>query len=391
MTSRRCKDDDFSVFLSLWNVTQNLTTPQIHFRIATWLQTCWERGETRLLLQAFRASGKSSLMGLFSAWLLCRDPDLRILVLAAESSLSEKMARTIRKIVERHPLTTALRPSNPDQWAADSFTVNRKRISRDPSVLARGIHANITGTRADVIIYDDVEVPNTSDTADKREKLRDRLAENRFILTPGGTQIYIGTPHSYYSLYADTPRREIGEEDIFLKHYKRLSIPLLDKKGESAWPERYGAAEIEKIRRDTGPSKFASQMMLTPVNIADSRLDVSLLQRYEDDLAVQEVQKNLLLSLGGRKLVSASAWWDPAFGSASGDASVLAVVYTDEGGDYWLHRVEYISATAKDNEDEASLQCRRVAQIAKELFLPSIAVETNGIGKFLPAILRREL
>ena len=391
MTSRRCKDDDFSVFLSLWNVTQSLTTPQIHFRIATWLQTCWERGETRLLLQAFRASGKSSLMGLFSAWLLCRDPDLRILVLAAESSLSEKMARTIRKIVERHPLTTALRPSNPDQWASDSFTINRKRVSRDPSVLARGIYANITGTRADIIICDDVEVPNTSDTADKREKLRERLAENRFILTPAGTQIYIGTPHSYYSLYADTPRREIGEEDIFLKHYKRLAIPILDGKGQSAWPERYGAAEIEKIRRDTGPSKFASQMMLTPVNIADSRLDVSLLQRYEDDLVVQEVQKNLIVSLDGRKLVSASAWWDPAFGSASGDASVLAVVYTDEAGDYWLHRVEYIAVTGKEDEDEASLQCRRVAQIAKELFLPSIAVETNGIGKFLPAILRREL
>ena len=58
----------------------------------------------------------------------------------------------------------------------------------------------------------------------------ERLAENRFILTPGGKQIYIGTPHSYYSLYADTPRREIGEEDVFLKHYKRLSIPLLNKK-----------------------------------------------------------------------------------------------------------------------------------------------------------------
>lgn len=330
-------------------------------------------------------------MGLFSAWLLCRDLDLRILVLAAESSLSEKMVRTIRKIVERHPLTTALRPSNPDQWASDSFTINRKRISRDPSVLARGIYANITGTRADVIICDDVEVPNTSDTADKREKLRERLAENRFILTPGGTQIYIGTPHSYYSLYADMPRREIGEEDIFLKHYRRLSIPLVDGAGESAWPERYGVEEIEKIRRDTGPAKFASQMMLTPVNIADSRLDAALLKRYEDDLHVQEVQQNLVLSLGGRRLVSASAWWDPAFGSASGDASVLAVVYTDEEGDYWLHRVEYIAAAARGEEDEASLQCRRIAQIAKELFLPSIAVETNGIGKFLPAILRREL
>lgn len=67
------------------------------------------------------------------------------------------------------------------------------------------------------------------------------------------------------------------------------------------------------------------------------------------------------------------------------------MVYTDEDGDYWLHRMEYITVDPKVGEDEATLQCRRIAQVAHELFLPSIAVEINGIGKFLPAILKREL
>jgi hypothetical protein len=132
-------------------------------------------------------------------------------------------------------------------------------------------------------------------------------------------------------------------------------------------------------------------MMLEPVNILDGRLDPALLGRYEDALEAQEIQKNLILRIGGRKLVSCSAWWDPAFGSARNDASVLAVVYTDEDGDHWLHRVEYIQVKASEGEDEATLQCRRVAQIADQLYIPTIAVETNGLGKFLPAILRREL
>lgn len=221
MNQNRCQSADFDVFIAIWNATQNYTTPGIHFRIGIWLQKCWERGEKRLLLQAFRASGKSTLAGLFSAWLLCRDPDLRILVLSAEQTLSAKMARTIRKIIELHPLAAHLRPDNPDQWAADSFTVRRNRIGRDPSVLARGLHANITGARADIILCDDVEVPNTCDTAEKREKLRDRLSENEFILTPGGTQLYIGTPHTYYSIYAKEARTEIGEEDIFMKGFRR--------------------------------------------------------------------------------------------------------------------------------------------------------------------------
>lgn len=391
MSQNRCKAVDLGVFLSLWNASQNQKTPIIHFRIANWLQTCWERGDQRLILQAFRACGKSTLTGIFSAWVLYRDPDLRILVLAAESRLANKMVRQIRKLIEKHPLTKNLKPKNPDEWAADSFTVNRRRISRDPSVLARGIYANITGARADIILCDDVEVPNTCDTVQKRHKLRDRLTENEFILVPGGRQIYIGTPHSYYSIYAKSPRAEMGEDQIFLKNYRRLSIPIVNKKGGSAWPERYSLDDIEQIRVQTGPMKFTSQMMLEPVNIMQGRLDPDLLNRYEDDLIYQEIQKETHLFLGARKIVSASAWWDPAFGAGHGDASVLAVVFTTEDGTFHLHRMEYITVKAGEGEDEATLQCRHVAKVAMELYLPSITVEINGIGKFLPAILRREM
>lgn len=389
MTQDHCQCPDFDLFLSTWNRSQNLTTPAIHFQIGTWLQKCWELGRTRLILQAFRASGKSTLIAIFSAWLLCRDPDLRILVLSAESILAEKMVRMIRKVIEHHPATRGLKPERADQWAADGFTIKRNRISRDPSVLARGLHANVTGTRADVILCDDVEVPNTCDTAEKRETLRERLGENDFILTPGGTVLYIGTPHSYYTIYADTPRTEVGEEEIFLKQYERVSVPIIGGNGRSAWPERYPSEIIEDMRVQAGPMKFASQMMLEPVNILNSKLDPALLKRYDEDIAYSEAQQTMRLSLCGKKLASVSAWWDPAFGSGHGDSSVLAVVYTDTDGQYWLHRVEYITVRAGAGEDEATLQCRRVAEIAKALYIPIVTVETNGIGKFLPNILRR--
>ncbi len=388
MEQDSCQTVSFRLFLLIWNATQKQQTPNLHVRIANWLQRSWEHGRRRLVLQAFRACGKSTLIGIFSAWALYRDPDLRILVLAAESRLSNKMVRTIRKVIERHPLTQHLIPTNPDEWAADRFTVTRSRVSRDPSVLACGIYANITGARADVIICDDVEVPNTCDSAEKRAKLRERLSENEFILVPGGRHIFIGTPHTYYSIYAKKPRKEIGEETHFLQNYTRLSLPVITAGGNSQWPERYSLEDIEEIRRQSGPMKFASQMMLDPVNIKDSRLDPALLNRYDDEIVYSEVQKETILTIGGVKMVSASAWWDPAFGSAKGDNSVLAVVYTSVDGNYYLHRMDYIKVTPKDGEDEAHLQSQRIAQIVRDLYLPSITVETNGIGKFLPAILR---
>jgi hypothetical protein len=383
------RDADFKLFVVLWNQKMNLVTPDIHLRMADWLEWNWKRGKKNLLMMAFRSSGKSTIAGLFAAWLLYRNRDLRILVLAADFALAQKMVRNVKGIIEKHPLTQDLKPENADQWASDRFTVKRFSVLRDPSMLAKGITANITGSRADIVICDDVEVPNTCDSAEKRLNLRERLGEINYILVPGGTQFYIGTPHTYYSLYADAPRKEIGEEAEFLKNFTRLEIPILNKNGQCAWPERYGDEDIKDIKRQSGPNKFTSQMMLRPINITEGRLDPSLLNIYEDDLDYTKELQTLFL--GQKKMISASAWWDPAFGTEKGDKSVVAIIFADEEGNVYLHHLAYIKIDAHGNIDEATQQCRIVAALTKKMYLPSLCVETNGLGKFLPGLLRNEI
>lgn len=148
-----------------------------------------------------RNSGKSTIVGLFCAWILYSRPSLRILVIAADHALAKKMVRNVKRIIEQHPLTLGLKPARQDQWASDQFTVNRNMELRDPSMLAKGLGANITGLRADIIICDDVEVPKNCDTALKRREMREKLGELDYILTPSGMQLYIGTPHTYYTIY----------------------------------------------------------------------------------------------------------------------------------------------------------------------------------------------
>lgn len=377
------------LFLVLWNQRQGQRTPGLHLRMAEFLERAWTQNETRLLLMAFRSAGKSTVAGIFAAWLLFRNPDLRILVLAADQTLAKKMVRNVKRIVERHPLTAQLKPATPDQWAADRFTVRRELELRDPSVIACGLGGNITGSRADVVICDDVEVPATCDTAEKREHLRARLAEMAYVLTPGGTQLYLGTPHHYHSIYADAPRPELGEEAEFLRGFMRFVLPVLNARGESQWPERFTPEDIERLKTGTGPNKFESQMMLRPVNIAESRLDPAALRLY--DAPLDYTRELGALFIGQKKMVAAAAWWDPAFGKHSGDKSVLAVVYADGEGHYHLHHIEYIALPDGGADDEATQQARRVAQLSRTHYLPSVTVEINGIGRFLPNILRREM
>lgn len=379
---------DFSLFLVIWNQQQNMRTPVIHLQMADWLQGALEQGERRLLLQAFRSSGKSTITGLYAAWRLLCDPSLRIIVLAADMDLARKMVRNVKKIIERHPLTKHLKPAQADQWGADRFTIMRDIEMRDPSMMAKSVQTNLTGSRADMMICDDVEVPNTCDSAGKRADLRERLGEIDYVLVPNGTQLYIGTPHHYHSIYADVARAELDEDAPFLDGFKRLSIPLLDARGRCAWPERYDEDDITRIKRMTGPNKFASQMQLVPVNITEGRLDMAALSFYDAEAIYQK--ELALLHIGGKKMVSASAYWDPALGRG-GDASVVAVVFTDADGAYYLHHLAYIRTDDHSTEDEATQQCRAVASIMKRFQLPFITVEINGIGRFLPNILRREL
>ncbi|MGH1455804.1 MAG: phage terminase large subunit [Alphaproteobacteria bacterium] len=378
---------DFRLFLVLWNQRQNFKTPLFHLTIAMWLEGAWSRGDKRLLLMAFRSAGKSSIVGVFAAWLIYTSPDIRILVLAADAKLAGKMVRNVKRTIERHPLTKGLKPKSPDQWASDRFTVNRDTELRDPSMIAHGVTSNITGSRADIVICDDVEVPNTCDSAEKRENLRTRLSEIPYILVAGGTQLYVGTPHTYFSIYADVPRTEIGEEREFLGNFKRLSLPIITNKGESAWPERYDMDEIENIKTDAGPNKFESQMMLRPVNIMEGRLDADLLQFYSAD--VEYVKELGELFIGHQKVVAATCWWDPALAKNGGDNSVVAVVYGDEGGNYYVQHVEYIKLPPiTDDKNSADEQCDVVEKIVRRFYLPFIAVEDNGLAKFLPGILR---
>ena len=191
----------FYNFMDVWNGQINMTTPAHHRKIMRFLVDVLENSPHRGLLTAFRHSGKSTVVGIFAACVLCMRPDTRILILSAESGLASRMVNHIRNILENHPMCADMIPKNKKEWASGKLTINRSVGIREPSVICQGIHGNITGSRADLIICDDVEVPNTCNTAQKRENLRERLRELDFILSPNGTMIYIGTPHTTDTIY----------------------------------------------------------------------------------------------------------------------------------------------------------------------------------------------
>lgn len=380
---------NFLEFVWLWNQTQNQSTPKHQIKMIKWLEKQYFSENRNSLLMSFRSSGKSTIVGLFCAWLLLINPSLRILVLAADHSLSRKMVRNIKRIIEKHPLTLKLKPKLSDEWASEKFTVKRPLELRDPSVIAKGLNANLTGLRADIIICDDVEVPNTCDTYQKRKDLRESLSELDYILTPNGMHLFIGTPHTYYTIYRTKEQETPKDCDTFLKNYKKLKLPIIIN-GKSIWEEKFPLKKIEEIRRKSANNKFLSQMMLTPSNICNSRLNPDNLQIYEDEIEFLYGNNSYELKIKGEKMLSCSCFWDPSFGSAKGDGSIIACVFSNNKS-FYLHDLTYIEVPSSRVDKAAGYQCIQAASFIKRNYIQSIKIETNGIGKFLPGLLKQEL
>src|SRR5271166_6386538 len=153
--------DDFRNFLFLVWRHLNLPDPTpVQYDIAHYLQ----HGPKRCIIEAFRGVGKSYVTSAFVVWLLLRDPQLNILVVSASKDRADQFSIFTKRLIAEMPMLAHLRPKDEQRNSMISFDVGPARNSHAPSVKSVGITGQITGSRADVIIADDVEVPNNSMT-----------------------------------------------------------------------------------------------------------------------------------------------------------------------------------------------------------------------------------
>lgn len=171
-----------------------------------------ESGPKRRVIAAFRGCGKSTLSAMYVLWRLYLKPELKVLVVSASMSRSEALTAWLLKTIgDVHWLRHMLPDSHDGRYSRIAFDVGTcKHIEQSPSVRAAGVSGQVTGSRADLILCDDAETPQTALTQVQREKLRNTLNEFEAILKPGDDSeiVYLGTPHSatdsiYFALKRD--------------------------------------------------------------------------------------------------------------------------------------------------------------------------------------------
>ena len=191
----------FPLFLTLVWKSLDLPRPtRAQIAIARYLQD----GPKRLQIQAFRGLGKSWIAAAFTLWILFRDRDKKILVVSASKQRADDFSIFCQKCLIEISWLNHLTPQDDDQrWSRVSFDVRGCKPAQSPSVKSVGITGQLTGSRADLIIFDDVEVPSNSATDLMREKLLQLVTEGESVLTPKEDSriVFLGTPQTTFTIY----------------------------------------------------------------------------------------------------------------------------------------------------------------------------------------------
>ena len=230
---------------ALWHELHLPPPTRAQYAIADYLQT----GPKRLQIQAFRGVGKSWITGAFVLWTLFNDPERKIMIISASKERADNMSIFLQKLIIETPWLTFLRPKSDDsRWSRISFDVNCSP-HQAPSVKSVGITGQLTGSRADLMILDDVEVPGNSMTEFMREKLLQLCTEAESILTPKNDSriMYLGTPQTTFTIY-----RKLAE-----RSYRPLVWPARYPRGKNITQYEGLLAPELQIDIDNGVDEWA--------------------------------------------------------------------------------------------------------------------------------------
>ena len=186
------------------------------------------------------------------------------------------MSIFLQKLIIETPWLSHLRPKSDDaRWSRISFDVNCSP-HQAPSVKSVGITGQLTGSRADLIVLDDIEVPGNSMTELMREKLLQLCTEAESILTPKDDSriLFLGTPQTVFTVYRKLAERNYrpfvwpARYPRKASNYEGLLAPQLQSDidtGAEPWgvtDDRFDDEDLIEREAAMGRSNFMLQFQL---------------------------------------------------------------------------------------------------------------------------------
>ena len=276
---------------------------ELHKKVFRWLQDC-ETPNALMLLP--RAHMKSHCIEVWCCWWITKHPDTSIMYVSATTTLAEAQLYAIKNtltspIYHRYwPEMVNAEEGKREKWTTGAISVDHPKRKaegvRDFTVFAAGITTNTTGLHAEVVIADDVVVPDNAYTEEGRTKCSNSMSQAASILNTGGLFRACGTRYHTADQYAiwkeqemkvfDDDGAEIGTEIIW-----SILEEVVEVDGRFLWPRTaradgklfgFDRRELSRISAMYSDRvQFYAQYYNDPNDPESQRFDISRFQYYD--------------------------------------------------------------------------------------------------------------
>jgi hypothetical protein len=311
------------------------------------------------LLLIPRAHMKSHVIAVWAAWWITKNPETTILYLSATATLAEAQLYTIKNILtskqysQLWPEMINKEEGKREVWRTNAISVDHPKRKeegvRDYTVVTAGITTNTTGLHADVIIPDDVVVPDNAFTEDGRGKVARAMSQMASIKNTGGITKAVGTryhPKDQYNTWLNQKMKVFDENDEIVGEEAVWEVmeKVVEENGQFLWPRTqredgkwfgFNRRELSRIEAEyTDRAQFFSQYYNNPNDPSNDRISRDKFQYYEP---------RFLKSVGGiwemsgkRLNVYASIDFAFSLGKKADSTAIVVIGINSEGQIYIL-------------------------------------------------------
>lgn len=220
------------------------------------LHVGWQQSMTEhkmLLIVCPREHGKTTQMMYRIVWELGRNPNLRIKLVCQGDDTAVKRLIAIIDLIENNPrvreVFPELREASKGTWTKTKIYVERTVVGMaDPSIEACGILSTGTGSRADLIIFDDpVDFRNAISQPALRETIKEAYRNVWMnVLEEDGRVWYIATLWH---------KDDLTHELMASGDYKVIN-KFIDENFTPIWEEKWNKASLKKKLKTIGTRAF---------------------------------------------------------------------------------------------------------------------------------------
>jgi predicted phage terminase large subunit-like protein len=351
----------------------------------------------RLLLYP-RGSFKSTIDIIDCAQWLINFPDIRILILAAESGLAVSFIGELKNyfFVPKAAEPTNFQKLFPEwvissrtEGAEDQFICPCRTVGddkkKDPSAWANSILSNLPGWHCDLMKGDDVVNDKNSETKELISKVIRKINYAESLIDPGGYKDLLGTPYAGSDLYAHTVASVEPGDLKKLATPARWLIPASQHKDErdctdADWEllfefDKTGRTRLtndflnKRRRKDLGI--YLSQYMLNASGTKKVKFTMDLLTQRT--ISLEQLPNQLRYYI----------FWDFAYGASNAnDFSVGAVIGLDE------QNRAYVVEIVRDHFVESDL-ARAIVTSYQKYQPRMVCIENSNGAQFLEQTIRR--